>query len=76
MRTSQTYMHSRMLEVEKGTCQRCGLQAHELFLKVCDAPPSKRKEMLENTWLAQLSLREVRTTCCCCPSGTRVRLPG
>lgn len=61
MRTSQTYMRSRMLEVEQGTCQHCGLHAHDLFLKVRDAPPSQRKEMLENTWLAQLSLKEVRT---------------
>lgn len=61
MRTSQTYMRSRMLEVERGTCQHCGLGAHDLFLKVRDAPPSQRKEMLENTWLAQLSLKEVRS---------------
>lgn len=60
MRTSQTYMRSRVLEVEQGTCQHCGLRAHDLFLKVRDAPPSKRKEMLENTWLAQLSVKEVR----------------
>lgn len=60
MRTSQTYMRSRVLEVEQGTCQHCGLHAHDLFLKVRDAPPSKRKEMLENTWLAQLSVKEVR----------------
>ncbi|CAG01013.1 unnamed protein product, partial [Tetraodon nigroviridis] len=59
MRTSQTYMRSRMLEVEQGTCQHCGLDAHDLFLKVRDAPPSQRKEMLENTWLAQLSLKEL-----------------
>lgn len=68
MRTSQTYMRSRVLEVEKGICQHCGLHAHELFLKVRDTPPSKRKEMLENTWLAQLSLKEVRTMFCCRPT--------
>lgn len=67
MRTSQTYMRSRMLEVEQGTCQHCGLHAHDLFLKVRDAPPSQRKQMLENTWLAQLSLKEVRTIFCCRP---------
>lgn len=64
MRTSQTYMRSRVLEVEQGTCQHCGLHAHDLFLKVRDAPPSKRKEMLENTWLAQLSVKEVRAMGC------------
>lgn len=60
MRSSQTYMRSRVLEVEQGVCQHCGLHAHELFLKVRDAPPPQRKDMLENTWLSQLSLKEVR----------------
>lgn len=55
-------MRSRVLEAEQGICQHCGLRAHELFLKVRDAPPSKRKEMLENTWLAQLPLKQVRTS--------------
>lgn len=60
MRSSQTYMRSRVLEAEQGICQQCGLHAHDLFLKVRNAPPSQRKEMLENTWLSQLSLKEVR----------------
>lgn len=59
LRSSQTFMRSRVLEVEKGICQHCGLHAHELFLKVRDALPSQRKEMLENTWLAQLSIKQV-----------------
>ncbi|XP_069022516.1 DNA annealing helicase and endonuclease ZRANB3 isoform X2 [Embiotoca jacksoni] len=59
LRSSQTYMRSRVLEAEKGVCQHCGLGAHDLFLKVRDAPPSHRKEMLENTWLAQLSLKQL-----------------
>ncbi|XP_028286198.1 DNA annealing helicase and endonuclease ZRANB3 [Parambassis ranga] len=59
LRSSGTYMRSRVLEVEQGVCQHCGLHAHDLFLKVRDAPPSQRKEMLENTWLAQLSLKEL-----------------
>ncbi|XP_015245050.1 PREDICTED: DNA annealing helicase and endonuclease ZRANB3-like [Cyprinodon variegatus] len=59
LRSSQTYMRSRVLEAEQGICQHCGLRAHELFLKVRDAPPSKRKEMLENTWLAQLPLKQL-----------------
>lgn len=52
-------MRSRVLEVEKGICQHCGLHAHDLFMKVRDAPPTQRKDMLENTWLAQLSLKQV-----------------
>uniref|UniRef100_A0A3Q2QYI1 Zinc finger RANBP2-type containing 3 n=1 Tax=Fundulus heteroclitus TaxID=8078 RepID=A0A3Q2QYI1_FUNHE len=59
LRSSQTYMRSRVLEVEQGVCQHCGLKAHELFQKVRDAPASKRKEMLENTWLSQLPLKQL-----------------
>uniref|UniRef100_A0A8C2WPJ1 Zinc finger, RAN-binding domain containing 3 n=1 Tax=Cyclopterus lumpus TaxID=8103 RepID=A0A8C2WPJ1_CYCLU len=59
LRSSQTYMRSRVLEAEQGVCQQCGLHAHDLFLKVRDAPPSHRKDMLENTWLAQLSLKRL-----------------
>ena len=59
LRSSQTYMRLQVLEAEQGICQLCGLHVHDLFLKVRDAPPSKRKGMLENTWLAQLSLKQV-----------------
>ncbi|XP_058478798.1 DNA annealing helicase and endonuclease ZRANB3 isoform X2 [Solea solea] len=59
LRSSQSYMRSRVLEAEQGICQACGLDAHDLFAKVRDAPPSQRKEMLENTWLAQLSLKQL-----------------
>ncbi|KAM9830307.1 DNA annealing helicase and endonuclease ZRANB3 isoform X2 [Syngnathus typhle] len=59
LRSSQTHMRSRVLEAERGVCQHCGLHAHDLFVKVRDAPPSQRKEMLENTWLAQLSLKQL-----------------
>ncbi|XP_032362677.1 DNA annealing helicase and endonuclease ZRANB3 [Etheostoma spectabile] len=59
LRSSQTYMRSRVLEAEQGICQHCGLHAHDLFLKVRDAPPSQRKDMLESTWLAQLSLKQL-----------------
>uniref|UniRef100_A0A672YBQ2 Zinc finger, RAN-binding domain containing 3 n=1 Tax=Sphaeramia orbicularis TaxID=375764 RepID=A0A672YBQ2_9TELE len=59
LRSSQTYMRSRVLEAEQGICQHCGLHAHDLFLKVRDAPPSQRKEMMENTWLSQLPLKKL-----------------
>ncbi|XP_038573680.1 DNA annealing helicase and endonuclease ZRANB3 [Micropterus salmoides] len=59
LRSSQTYMRSQVLEAEQGICQHCGLHAHDLFLKVRDAPPSQRKDMLENTWLTQLSLKQL-----------------
>lgn len=68
LRSSQSYMRFRVLEAEHGVCQHCGLHAHDLFLKVRDAPPSQRKEILENTWLSQLSLKQV--FCLTCPQLT------
>uniref|UniRef100_A0A3Q3G0C0 Zinc finger, RAN-binding domain containing 3 n=1 Tax=Kryptolebias marmoratus TaxID=37003 RepID=A0A3Q3G0C0_KRYMA len=59
LRSSQSYMRSRVLEAERGVCQHCGLDAHGLFLRVRDAPPPQRKELLENTWLAQLPLKQL-----------------
>ncbi|XP_034533315.1 DNA annealing helicase and endonuclease ZRANB3 [Notolabrus celidotus] len=59
MRTSQTYMRTKVLEAEQGVCQHCGLHAHDLFLKVRDAPPGQRKEVLDNTWLAQLTIKQL-----------------
>ncbi|KAM9397173.1 DNA annealing helicase and endonuclease ZRANB3 isoform 3-T7 [Salvelinus alpinus] len=59
LRSSQAYMRARVLQTEQGVCQSCGLQAHQLYLKVRDAPPTHRKEMLENTWMAQLSLKQL-----------------
>uniref|UniRef100_A0A8C7JP17 Zinc finger RANBP2-type containing 3 n=1 Tax=Oncorhynchus kisutch TaxID=8019 RepID=A0A8C7JP17_ONCKI len=59
LRSSQAYMRARVLQTEQGVCQSCGLQAHQLYLKVRDAPPTHRKEMLENTGLAQLSLKQL-----------------
>uniref|UniRef100_A0A3Q2VYK0 Zinc finger, RAN-binding domain containing 3 n=1 Tax=Haplochromis burtoni TaxID=8153 RepID=A0A3Q2VYK0_HAPBU len=59
LRSSQTYMRSQVLEAERGICQHCGLHAHDLFIKVRDAPPSQRKEILENTWLTQLPLKQL-----------------
>ncbi|XP_055771259.1 DNA annealing helicase and endonuclease ZRANB3-like isoform X2 [Salvelinus fontinalis] len=59
LRSSQAYMRARVLQTEQGVCQSCGLQAHQLYLKVRDAPPTHRKEMLENTWLTQLSLKQL-----------------
>ncbi|TNN40200.1 DNA annealing helicase and endonuclease ZRANB3 [Liparis tanakae] len=59
LRSSQTYMRSRVMETEQGVCQQCGLHAHDLFLKVRDAPPPQRKDVLENTWLAQLPLKRL-----------------
>lgn len=59
LRSSQSYMRSQVLQAERGVCQHCGLAAHDLFLKVRDAPPAHRKEALESTWLAQLPLKQL-----------------
>uniref|UniRef100_A0A672FH77 Zinc finger, RAN-binding domain containing 3 n=1 Tax=Salarias fasciatus TaxID=181472 RepID=A0A672FH77_SALFA len=59
LRSSQAFLRSRVLEAERGVCQHCGLDAHALFLQVRDAPPPLRKEILESSWLAQLSLKQL-----------------
>lgn len=58
LRSNQGYMRARVLETEQGVCQHCGLNAHQLYLQVRDAPRTHRKEMLDNTWLAQLPLKQ------------------
>lgn len=59
LRSNQGYMRARVLETEQGVCQHCGLNAHQLYMQVRDAPHTHRKEMLDNTWLAQLPLKQV-----------------
>ncbi|XP_056615680.1 DNA annealing helicase and endonuclease ZRANB3 isoform X1 [Triplophysa dalaica] len=59
LRSNQGYMRARVLETEQGVCQDCGLNAHQLYLQVRDAPRTHRKEMLDNTWLAQLPLKQL-----------------
>ncbi|XP_072527347.1 DNA annealing helicase and endonuclease ZRANB3 isoform X2 [Salminus brasiliensis] len=59
LRSNQSYMRARVLEAEQGVCQHCGLHAHQLYLRVRDAPHTHRKELLDNTWLAQLPLKQL-----------------
>uniref|UniRef100_A0A8B9LHY3 Zinc finger, RAN-binding domain containing 3 n=1 Tax=Astyanax mexicanus TaxID=7994 RepID=A0A8B9LHY3_ASTMX len=59
LRSNQSYMRARVLETEQGVCQHCGLHAHQLYLRVRDAPHTHRKELLDNTWLAQLPLKQL-----------------
>lgn len=59
LRSSRDYARSRVLETEQGVCQSCGLDARQLYLRVRDAPHTHRKEILDNTWLAQLPLKQV-----------------
>ncbi|KAM4626109.1 DNA annealing helicase and endonuclease ZRANB3-like [Discoglossus pictus] len=59
MRSSQSYMRSKVFETEHGVCQQCCLNAHELYLSVRDAPKTQRKTLLESTWMAQLPLAQL-----------------
>ncbi|KAH0621362.1 hypothetical protein JD844_022546 [Phrynosoma platyrhinos] len=43
-RTSQSYLRSKVFEIEHGICQLCNLNAQELYLCVRDAPKNKRKK--------------------------------
>uniref|UniRef100_UPI00398E8020 DNA annealing helicase and endonuclease ZRANB3 isoform X2 n=1 Tax=Pristiophorus japonicus TaxID=55135 RepID=UPI00398E8020 len=59
VRSNQSYMRSKVFEAERGICQQCDLNAHQLYLSVRDTPKNHRKELLENTWLSQLSLDQL-----------------
>ncbi|XP_048454898.1 DNA annealing helicase and endonuclease ZRANB3 isoform X2 [Rhincodon typus] len=59
VRSNRCYMRSKVFEAEHGICQQCGLDAQQLFLCVRDTQRTHRKELLENTWLSQLSLDQL-----------------
>lgn len=58
--TSQSYLRTKVFEIEHGVCQTCGLNAQELYLCVRDAPNNQRKVLLESSWLSKLPLRQVQ----------------
>ncbi|MGH0139673.1 UNVERIFIED_CONTAM: hypothetical protein FKN15_069911 [Acipenser sinensis] len=59
VRSSQSYMKAKVFETEHGVCQQCNLHAQELYQRIRDAPRVSRKEILENTWMSQLSLNQL-----------------
>ncbi|NXK31679.1 ZRAB3 endonuclease, partial [Piprites chloris] len=59
IRSSQSYLRTKVFEVEHGVCQFCHQNAQELYLSVRDAPRSRRKELLENSWLSHLPLGQL-----------------
>ncbi|KAG2458961.1 ZRAB3 endonuclease, partial [Polypterus senegalus] len=59
IRSNQSFMRAKVFETEHGICQQCGLNAQELFLRIRDSPLINRKAILENTWMAQLSLTQL-----------------
>ncbi|NWS95751.1 ZRAB3 endonuclease, partial [Mionectes macconnelli] len=59
IRSSQSYLRTKVFEVERGVCQFCQQNAQELYLSVRDAPRSRRKELLENSWMCHLPLGQL-----------------
>ncbi|XP_041118108.1 DNA annealing helicase and endonuclease ZRANB3 [Polyodon spathula] len=59
VRSNQSYMRAKVFETEHGVCQQCNLHAQELYQRIRDAPRASRKEILENTWMSQLSLNQL-----------------
>ncbi|XP_062972669.1 DNA annealing helicase and endonuclease ZRANB3 isoform X2 [Elgaria multicarinata webbii] len=58
-RTSQSYLRTKVFEIEHGVCQMCGLKAQELYLCVRDAPKNQRKCLLESSWMSKLPLTQL-----------------
>ncbi|XP_077009778.1 DNA annealing helicase and endonuclease ZRANB3 isoform X3 [Tamandua tetradactyla] len=59
MRSSNSYLRAKVFEIEHGVCQLCNLNAHELFLRLRDAPKSQRKNLLDITWTSKLPLEQL-----------------
>ncbi|XP_043360972.1 DNA annealing helicase and endonuclease ZRANB3 isoform X1 [Dermochelys coriacea] len=59
IRSSQSYLRSKVFEVEHGVCQLCNLNAQELYLSIKNAPKSQRKNLLESSWMSQLPLGQL-----------------
>ncbi|NXN26741.1 ZRAB3 endonuclease, partial [Nycticryphes semicollaris] len=59
IRSSQSYLRTKVFEIERGICQFCNHNAQELYLSIRDAPKSQRKELLEGSWMSQLPLGQL-----------------
>ncbi|KFP86529.1 DNA annealing helicase and endonuclease ZRANB3, partial [Acanthisitta chloris] len=59
IRSSQSYLRTKVLQIEHGVCQSCKQNAQELYLSVRDAPRSQRKQLLESSWMSQLPLGQL-----------------
>ncbi|XP_063144773.1 DNA annealing helicase and endonuclease ZRANB3 [Candoia aspera] len=58
-RTNQSYLRTKVFEIEHGVCQLCRLNAQELYLCVRDAPRNQRKDLLEKSWMSKLPLKQL-----------------
>ncbi|NXS88980.1 ZRAB3 endonuclease, partial [Erpornis zantholeuca] len=59
IRSSQSYLRSKVFQIEHGVCQCCQHNAQELYLSVRDAPSSQRKQLLESSWMSHLPLGQL-----------------
>ncbi|NXY44065.1 ZRAB3 endonuclease, partial [Ceuthmochares aereus] len=59
IRSSQSYLRTKVFEVEHGVCQFCHGNAQELYLSIRDAPKSQRKKLLESSWMSHLPLGQL-----------------
>ncbi|NXH77342.1 ZRAB3 endonuclease, partial [Hydrobates tethys] len=59
IRSSQSYLRTKVFEIEHGVCQLCNQNAQELYLSVRDAPKSQRKKLLESSWMSHLPLGQL-----------------
>ncbi|KAM6332718.1 DNA annealing helicase and endonuclease ZRANB3 isoform 2-T3 [Podargus strigoides] len=59
IRSSQSYLRTKVFEIEHGVCQFCKQNAQELYLSIRDAPKSQRKKLLESSWMSHLPLGQL-----------------
>ncbi|XP_074684688.1 DNA annealing helicase and endonuclease ZRANB3 isoform X4 [Strix aluco] len=59
IRSSQSYLRTKVFEIEHGVCQFCNQNAQELYLSIRDAPKSQRKKLLESSWMSCLPLGQL-----------------
>uniref|UniRef100_A0A8C3RAS0 ZRAB3 endonuclease n=1 Tax=Cyanoderma ruficeps TaxID=181631 RepID=A0A8C3RAS0_9PASS len=59
IRSSNSYLRSKVFHIEHGVCQACHNNAQELYLSVRDAPRSQRKQLLESSWMSRLPLGQL-----------------
>ncbi|XP_074885030.1 DNA annealing helicase and endonuclease ZRANB3 isoform X5 [Buteo buteo] len=59
IRSSQSYLRTKVFEIEHGVCQFCNQNAQELYLSIRDAPKSQRKKLLGSSWMSHLPLGQL-----------------
>ncbi|XP_012783662.2 DNA annealing helicase and endonuclease ZRANB3 isoform X2 [Ochotona princeps] len=59
IRSNNSYLRAKVFETERGVCQLCNVNAHELFLRLKGAPTSQRKDLLDATWSSTLPLEQL-----------------